>query len=199
MINTLSVNAIIPHKNLIFDFKQIQKFFLDTKTGKRFFPFYPFFIPISDESAIEKINPPLYFFEPLINEKWLYIPVSCSLKDEGYVQYSDIKNDRGSITIAELPPLPQGFCIPLAFTLDETSEACNSPEMQHLALDSVTGSYGKITFPIKARIFRTAKLEFSWPLNNESVKQLENELNYKLPEQLPYAFNWTLSENKWKK
>ena len=188
MAKSISLNVIIPHKNIIFDLKQLQKYFLNTPEGKDFFPFFPFFAPLCQSLFSNKILPPLYFHEPQLNNSWLYVPLSFTEENDKIIT-EDFK-------IAELPSFPKYFSIPLAFTLKKDNKL---NEEKNFLFDSINGSYGKLVFPIKARIFRTAKINFSWPLEKNSIAEIQKKYSETIPENLPYAFNWTLSENKWKK
>jgi len=197
MVNTLSYSAIIPHKNIIYDLKQIQKFFINSNSECVYFPFLPFCALLPDNTSTENLLPPLYIHQPVFDNKWLYCPLSFSKTSTSfYKDYFSNSDFNKNIKLASLPEFPKKFCIPLVFSLRKTN-ATNNEKI--INTDSVKGSYGKISFPLKLRIFRTAKLNFTWPLDENSIKTLQEKYKAKFPDLLPYAFNWSLSENKWKK
>ncbi len=197
MINSLSLPVIIPHKNIIYDLKQIQKFFINTKKENVLFPFFPLCALLPENTSTENFLPPLYIHQPVFDGNWLYCPLSFSENSDTFFNnYFPIPDYNKTIKLASLPEFPGKFCIPLVFSFSKNNSTKNETIIN---TDSVKGSYGKLSFPLKLRIFRTAKINYTWPLDESSIKKLQEKFKAKLPDSLPYAFNWTLSENKWKK
>ncbi|NLM01266.1 MAG: hypothetical protein GX220_07440 [Treponema sp.] len=165
--------SILPHRNICFELRQLQKKIPTI-------PFLPIFAPTN----FETFSSPLFIHKPVFINLWLCCPVS---KSENYFHIDKNK----TISIASFLDIPINT-IPLCFfkTKNEKDLFLKNDFKNFISTEK--------NFPKKMRVFRTAKINFSWPLDNKNIEKINEKREKKIMTQnLFFAFNWQIENAKW--
>lgn len=200
---SVKIFSLLPHRNICYKLRQMQNqlIYQFSNFENKFFPFLPIFSPIkiitdTFENAIpENINQNNFIIEkPCFKDSWIFCPIKIFTSQSEIFLTEEENADTNfssSFSISDFPPFPQYQIIPLAFVSGQISETM-ALEINNI-LEKDFSPCQQNSFPINMNVFRMALLNFTWPLDDESLKKIGSDKNIR------YSFNWQMEKAKWVK
>lgn len=200
--NSVKIFSLLPHRNICYKFRQIQSKIISQFSNSEniFFPFLPVFCPIKiTNEKIENLIPKdinlkkIIIEKPCFKDSWIFSIIRIfNSETEIFLTAKEEKTDtsfNSSFAISDFPPFPQFQIIPLAFIPGKISET-KELEIKEI-LNTEFSTFSMEDFPINMGVFRMAILNFTWPLDDVSLKKIGHNKNIK------YSFNWQIEKAKW--